>query len=136
MIDSVSSLQPDRWWPARRLSRLSTSVAVPLAAAALAALGGCATSAEFGRAERLPEGTLPPSKEVGPPVNIQPAPLPREAYRPAYRPGPWGGGWGPGFGGGPAWYGRRCFDPFFCGPSFFYGVPGRRSGFGLHYRVF
>jgi len=136
MIDSVSSLQPDRQRPARRLHPLSTCVAVPLVVAGLAALGGCATPAEFGRVERLPEGTLPPSKEVGPPVNIQPAPVARERYRHAYRPSPWGGGWGPGFGGGPGWYGRRCFDPFFCGPSFYHGVPAGRSGFGLHYRVF
>ena len=136
MIDSVSSLPPGRRRLGCQLRRLFTSLAGPLAVAGLAALGGCATSAEYGRVERLPEGTLPPSKEVGPPVNIQPAPLAREGYRPAYRPSPWGGGWGPGFGGAPGWHGRRCFDPFFCGPGFFQGFPAGRSGFGLHYRAF
>jgi hypothetical protein len=86
--------------------------------ACLAALAaGCATTAELGRTERLPEGTLPPSKEVGPPVNIQPAPLAREQYRVVPRhPAIYG----------PGWYGSRCFDPLLCS----------RSGFGLHYRVF
>ena len=90
--------------------------------ACLAALAaGCATTTELGRTERLPEGTLPPSKEVGPPVNIQPAPLAREDYRVVPRhPAIHGPVYGPG------WYGPRCLDPVLCG----------RSGFGLHYRVF
>jgi len=49
-------------------------------------LGGCAASSqELGRIERLPEGTLPPGREVGPPVNIQPPPPPRPAQPPRYR---------------------------------------------------
>jgi len=90
---------------------------------------GCATTTDLGRTERLPEGTLPPSKEVGPVVNIQPAPLARDEYRAVPRQ-PWGYG--------PGWYGPRCFDPLSCGHwggSMFHGPRGR-SGFGLHYRVF
>ena len=92
---------------------------------------GCATSShELGRIERLPEGSLPPGKEVGPPVNIQP---PRPALPPGYRHrhpgylppyryppgyhGPWG--WGPsGFAVGA----RPCVDPVFC------GLPGIHGG--------
>lgn len=94
--------------------------------ACLAALAaGCETTTELGRTERLPEGTLPPSKEVGPSVNIQPAPLAREEYRVVPRhPAIYGPVYGPVY--GPGWYGPRCFDPQLCG----------RSGFGLHYRVF
>jgi len=92
--------------------------------------GGCATTTDLGRTERLAEGTLPPSKEVGPPVNIQPAPLGRDVYRAVPRQ-PWAQH-------GPGWYGPRCFDPLFCGSwggSMFHGPRGR-SGFGLHYRMF
>ncbi len=97
-----------------------------LLAAALTALGaGCASApSQLGRTERLPEGTLPPSKEVGPPVNIQPAPLARDEYRAVLRaPVPFHS---PFYGRG--WYGPRCFDP--------YGCNHWRPGFGLHYRVF
>jgi hypothetical protein len=104
----------------------SRSHAVRAACVALSAVfaGGCATTTDLGRTERLPEGTLPPSKEVGPPVNIQPAPLARDEYRGAPRH-PWASG--PAY--GPGWYGPRCFDPVFCGPR-------ARPGFGLHYRMF
>lgn len=107
-------------------------------AACLVLLGGCATPAELGRLERLPEGTLPPSKEVGPPVNIQPAP-PRAVYRDPAHVDPWG----PGYQGWPGGYGPGCFDPFFCRPGwgapsggFYRGIPGGRSGFGLQLRLF
>lgn len=94
--------------------------------------GGCATPPGLGRTDRLPEGTLPPSTEVGPPVNIQPAPLARDEFRRLPRH-PWPQGFH-----GPAWYGPRCFDPLFCAPwggSAFHGPRGRH-GFGLHYRAF
>jgi len=114
---------------ARSRSRAARAACVALVAAFA---GGCATTTDLGRTERLPEGTLPPSKEVGPPVNIQPAPLARDEYRGAPRH-PWGYGpaYGPAYGPtyGPGWYGPRCFDPVFCGPR-------GRSGFGLHYRMF
>jgi len=107
-------------------------------ATGLVLLVGCATPAELGRVERLPEGTLPPSKEVGPPVNIQPAP-PREIYRSSLRGDPWG----PGYRGWHDRYGPGCFDPFICGwgaPSawFYRGFPGggSSSGFGLQFRLF
>lgn len=106
---------------ARRRSRVAGAACVALVAALA---GGCATTTDLGRTERLPEGTLPPSKEVGPAVNIQPAPLAREEYRVVPRH-PWA--YGPAYGHG--WYGPRCFDPVFCGPR-------GRSGFGLHYRMF
>jgi hypothetical protein len=117
---------------AARAQRTATAAAV--AGIALLA-GGCAATPDLGRTERLPEGTLPPSKEVGPPVNIQPAPLARDEFRTVPRhPHPYAG-----YGAfGPRWYGPRCFDPLFCGPwggSMFHGPRGR-SGFGLHYRVF
>ena len=103
----------------------------PAAAGALVLVvvlsAGCATSShELGRIERLPEGTLPPGKEVGPPVNIQP---PRPAPPPGYRyrhPGypypyrypPGYGVWGPtGFAVGT----HPCGDPVFCGPSGIHG---------------
>ena len=83
-------------------------------------VGGCAAPAgQYGRVERLPEGTLPPSKEVGPAVNIQAAPLGREDYRPPayYAPAYVYGGYG---------YGPRYrHDPYRGG-----------AGFGLHYRAY
>jgi hypothetical protein len=108
---------------------LSSRWAVPATALLLASVCGCATTSDLGRIERLPEGTLPPSKEVGPAVNIQPAPLAREDYWPYLR-----GGYGP------------CYGPFFCGPgwggaSLYYGV-GRGGagwggvGFGLNFGLF
>ena len=110
--------------PARATARVRCAFLV----AGIAALaGGCAAPTGLGRTERLPEGTLPPSKEVGPPVNIQPAPLARDEYRAVRRhPSAFGPPYGPMY--GPGWYGPRCFDPFFCG--------GGRSGFSLHHRVF
>lgn len=90
--------------------------------------GGCATTAELGRTERLPEGTLPPSREVGPPVNIQPVPRPRDVFLVPRQP----------FAYGPGVYEPRCFDPLLCsswGGSIL-GGPRGRSGFGLHYRMF
>jgi hypothetical protein len=114
---------------ARSRSRAVCAACVALVAASS---GGCAITTDLGRTERLPEGTLPPSKEVGPPVNIQPAPLARDEYRGVPRhPWVYGPAYGPAYGPtyGPGWYGPRCFDPVFCGPR-------GRSGFGLHYRMF
>jgi hypothetical protein len=116
----------------RRLSRARARWHCVAVAGAALLVGGCAATPGLGRTERLPEGTLPPSKEVGPPVNIQPAPLARDEFRGAPRH-PWAYG-----SSGPGWYGPRCFDPVFCGPwggSGFHGPRGR-PGFGLHYRVF
>lgn len=99
-------------------------------------LAGCATSPhELGRIERLPEGTLPPGKEVGPPVNIQPPPRPlpppRHPYRYPRGYGPWGPGvYGPGFG--------PCLDPFFCVPAAYGGgawAGSHGTGFGFGIRV-
>jgi hypothetical protein len=122
-MPNVPMLQP----PGSGVSvRTAARACRALVAACIVALAsGCATTAELGRTERLPEGTLPPSKEVGPPVNIQPAPLAREAYRVApHHPGIRGPVYGPVY--GPGWYGPRCFDPVSCA----------RPGFGLHYRAF
>lgn len=109
---------PDRAW--RRLRGLLLAATLATGAA------GCATttSPPLGHTERLPEGTLPPAKEVGPPVNIQPAPLARDEYRAV--PRAWGPVYGPFHGRG--WYGPRCLDPYWCNRW--------RPGFGLHYRVF
>jgi hypothetical protein len=96
---------------ARSRSRAVRAACVTLFAAFA---GGCATTTDLGRTERLPEGTLPPSKEVGPPVNIQPAPLARDEYRGVPRhPWVYGPAYGPAYGPtyGPGWYGPRCFDP-------------------------
>ena len=122
-MQNVPMLQP----PGSGVPALAAARAYrALVAASIVALAsGCAATAELGRTERLPEGTLPPSKEVGPPVNIQPAPLAREAYRVApHHPGIRGPVYGPVY--GPGWYGPRCFDPVSCA----------RPGFGLHYRAF
>ena len=118
--------------PTRLLSRIAPCLRLACAAGIALLAAGCATTPGLGRTERLPEGTLPPSKEVGPVVNIQPAPLARDEFRTVPRH-PWAqGGYGPG------WYGPRCPDPLFCnawGGSAFHGPRGR-SGFGLHYQVF
>jgi hypothetical protein len=92
--------------------------------------GGCTTLVEPGRTERLPEGTLPPSREVGPPVNIQPAPRARDGWHTSpRRPLAYG----------PGWYEPRCFDPLLCGNwgggPMLHG-PRMRPGFGWHYRMF
>lgn len=107
--------------------------------AVLSALG-CATPADLGRIERLPEGTLPPVTEIGPAVNIQPPPIARPSYHPPlahpYRDhGPFGP-FGP-FG----WRGSRCLDPVFCGSfgggsGYYRGGSRGRSGLGLHLRLF
>jgi hypothetical protein len=96
----------------------------PLLLAAL--LSGCAATRDLGKTERLPEGTLPAAKEVGPPVNIQPAPLGRDDQLPPVRARPFGGCW-PG-------------DPF-CAPFWRPGIGigyGRGLGWGagIHWRLF
>lgn len=130
---------------ARRRHRGGVAAALALAATLVA---GCATtSPELGRIERLPEGTLPPGKEVGPPVNIQPPPRPLPARPPGYRP-PYpypypypgypyrplrgAGLWGPaGPWAGGAW---PCIDPILCGAGGLWVGP-HGPGFSLGIRL-
>jgi hypothetical protein len=131
----VCTMPPAQPAPVSRPVRVAGGRTLAAAALGVAVLSGCASTTPLGVTSRLPEGTLPPAKEVGPPVNIQPAPLGHPDYRPPVRRAPWGHG--------PGWYGPRCVDPFFCGPrwgwggpSFYYGTSRGGSGFGFQHRLF